>query len=819
MVSASCARRRRLALALALAGGLGAAGLGSAACGGAPSASQASLESQAGTRREVLLARIAEDPGDVAAQLALAEEEERAGRPAAALYALEQAALGHVPLGKDLGDGDRKRLGRLLHARGLERLRRGAASALADLRRAREAGAAVPEAELLEAEVAGALAEARHSEDRRRTAGLAALAALARRPGGQALWRGSSEEATSEQQADLGAWLWQRGARRAATELLERAGLAADRALLLEARAWWSPSWRGDAPLPPADQLVGRRRCAVLPAAAMARFGCAAAAVVTEGAAATDDERDLLASPAWSAPSSAGAERDPAQAAAWVVLAVRAYLGDELEDARRELERRVDLAWVTSALRRDELPLYARPTLLRLAGEPAAAAAALTQAVRQGTRAPASPPSQPPARSAAPGRGRATAQPTQATQSSQSSLPTVPSVPSLSPGQRLVLAYELALAGRTAELSSILVEGEGPAAARLRRTTPEAIALEADEATKATKANEATKADEVAKARDDRADRAERADQAAAATAIAQLGGAAARQPQLVEVARAYRRDVAVAERKAADFAAGSADAAFGWAQLGALYAALEAPAASRLAWERAAAASAEPAFSRGLALALAAARDPDAALLAMVQAAAASGDPSPVLVEVAAELVRAGAPLHGLQAAKSAIDLATPQTWRAALAVAHRAAAALGRRSELRALEALGAEADETPWSASPASSSASPASSNTSPTSSSAIAALLKAAKGDPSSASLALRAAAAAAPAEAIELLWRATRWSPRSAEVRAALLPRLPAGDWRHPLMIRELAELAALPDRATSSIALAALRAAPPRTAR
>lgn len=733
--------------ALGIAGALVAGVIG---CGG-----------RAAGDRDATIVRVVEDPDDVAAQLRLAALEDRAGRPAAALEALEEAMRRRTPLGADLESEDRRRLARLLAQRGQERLGRGAASAGEDLRRAREAGWLVSEAELLAAEEVAALAEARHSEERRRNGGLEKLAKLSARPGGEEVWKGALAQADDKERVALGVWLWERGARRAGYELLERGQAGRDegaRDVYLEARAWWAPSWRGEAPLPEAALLVGPRRCDVVPPAEARRWGCDAAAVVSGGPGVSEAERAALRTPPV-------AERDPEQAAAWVSIVMRGGLEDEVAGVQRELSRRVDVAWVTAVERRRLIPLYARPTLLRMAGAQVAAKAALAMAT---------------------------------------------AVPPAVASQRLVLACELLLSGAPPARAMEMVkeDAEAPAVLRLRSI---ARGLEMGSASGTASASPAPSGSAEPRTI------AEWADQAAAAAAMAMVGGApgsaphqapaaaAQRQAMLRQIAAQLRREASVARRLAADFVATSDDAAIAWAQLGALYSLLDDPASARAAWQAAVDRSPEPALVRGLALALAAAGDPDAALLAMVQAAAASGDPSPVLIEVAAELVRAGSPLHGLQAAKDAIDLASPATARTAVAVAHRAALALGRPAEARALEALGADpgpdADADAEVDGDADGDDAPA------------AAGGDRSNGQGSAQSGGPREGPRSDQSDRIDRLWRASRWAPRSVPLRAALLGRLPPADPRRPLVLRELASLAVSAERTISAAAVAALRGA------
>lgn len=639
---------------------------GAASCGGArPDPSSAREAAAAADRREALLARVLVAPDDVAAWLELAAEEDRAGRPSAALDALEQARLVRAPLGQDLDERDRQREARLLAARGRARLLRGAASALADLQKARAAGAPVEDGELLAAEVAAALAEARHSDARRRAAGLSRLRQLGERGGSAATARGALATASAAERAAWAAWLWERGAKRAAYDVLLALGARSGGApppglgdaaaeLWAEASAWWRPSWRRLAPIPAVPRSAARR-CAVVPLLGAAPLACAPSQVVSAGARSTAPERDVLALPL----DGAGPRLWPtADSDALVTMLVRGYLEGQLDDLAPALLRLIDLRQTTGSAEAELQARAGRALLLRLAGDTAAAEAALRQA---------------------------------------------DAAPPATTSERLVLAYEHLVRGDVAGASPLLPsageEASAPAVLRLRAV---AEALSA-----------APSGGAVSGALVDLPAVADRAAVRAALVATAWLDPSASeaelaeRGELLLAIAARYRGDVAVARRRAADLVATSADAAAAWAQLGALYLLLDDPASARAAWQAAVDRSAEPGFLQGLALAAAAAKDPDAALVFMTSAAAASGDPAVVIVDVAEELLRAGSPVPALQAARAALELAPLERYAAALDVAVRAARALDRRDELVALEKLGA-ATATPSSIGDASSAA---------------------------------------------------------------------------------------------------------------
>jgi hypothetical protein len=676
--------------------------------------------------------RIVQSAADVAAHRALASLEDRSGRPAAALAALEDAARQQGGIGSDFDDQDRLRFGRLLWHRGLHRLRRGAASANLDLSRALALGWPVPVTDLRDGKVAQALTELRSSDLQRRRRGLATLATLAMQPDGQPQWRGAVSAASPAQQAALGQWLWQRGARRAGYHLLAswraRTPVAAGdlgpdpmHDLYLEALSWWSPSWRDDAPAPAAQYRFGPRRCSVTSPAQASAWRCDAASLVSDGWTSTIAELDVIR-------TVFSPTQQAEQAAAWTVIIVRAFLEGEVSDYGAELARRIDIAAVTSPGRLSDLPTYVRPTLLRLAGSDATAA--LTAALAAAPR---------------------------------------------SPAHRLLLGFEAALAGKDRDriLRQLAMTDDAGAIADDARSVRRVLAG----------------ADVIAPGLPSDVD----ADRAAAAAALTWFGADLAAELRLRDIAAGYRRDVAVARRKASDFIAVSPDAALAWAQLASLYLLIDDPGSSRLAWQQAIELSPEPMFQHGLALALAASGDGDAALLALVQAAANSGDPSAILLDGAQALLAAGSALHSLEIAKQAIELASPVTWRPALDVAYQAAVSLQRPELIAALRSMGGIGSDLPIHTEPAG---------------------MEMADRDPSNAALAIAAAALQSPAQASLRLEIAARWNPMSVAVRAALLRSIDEGDARRRRCLAELMQLARSADRVVAAAAVKTLRGLP-----
>src|SRR4029079_17245081 len=100
----------------------------------------------------------------------------RVGRPSEAIDALEAVVALGGPLGGRWHAEDKARLARLIAARGRARRARGAATALADLERARSLGATVADAELRAAHIAGAIEALHHSDPGVRDKGRRTLA-------------------------------------------------------------------------------------------------------------------------------------------------------------------------------------------------------------------------------------------------------------------------------------------------------------------------------------------------------------------------------------------------------------------------------------------------------------------------------------------------------------------------------------------------------------------------------------------------------------------------------------------------------------------
>jgi tetratricopeptide (TPR) repeat protein len=335
--------------------------------------------------RRDLQIRVTGDPRDVAGRLALAALDERIHRPSEAIDALEAVVALGGPLGVRWHAEDQARLARLIAARGRARLARGAATALADLERARGLGAAITEDELRRARAAGAIVALRHSDaevrdDGRRTlaalatpvtpvtpvtSGAPAMPGVAMTPGGAAMpedagehgavdeWAGARTGALPEQRGRFGVWLWEQGARRAAWDELSAWHAAThpprDQALqeaYLTAARWWTPL---DRPGPPAEDLVGPARCAF------------ALCMPHEVAGENLLERAYLVAPL------APPVRDPADAAALAVITLHQALRGETSWGAA-LAARVDLPAFADPKQLAKLPRYAQPIFARLAG-------------------------------------------------------------------------------------------------------------------------------------------------------------------------------------------------------------------------------------------------------------------------------------------------------------------------------------------------------------------------------------------------------------------------------------------------------------------
>ncbi|HEV7557324.1 MAG TPA: hypothetical protein VGO00_17775, partial [Kofleriaceae bacterium] len=251
----------------------------------------------------------------------------------------------------------------------------------------------------------------------------------------------------------------------------------------------------------------------------------------------------------------------------------------------------------------------------------------------------------------------------------------------------------------------------------------------------------------------------------------------------LAAIAAAFSRDPGIAERLGRDLVAASIDAAVAHAALGAMFDALADPGRARREWQAAVDASPEVRCVLGLAAAQARAGDGDAALITVTTAAAASGDPATTWNVVAAALV-GRKPQQALEAARSAIELAGPDSLARALEIAITASQALGRTDQVTSLRQRLAHVSPLPREVD----------ASNDPT--------------DPTGALVELRKEASPA---VVDRAWIASRWNPRDVALRIALHDNLAPNDPRRATIDGELALLAGDADQDRGLAAAVALR--------
>ena len=301
--------------------------------------------------RQDLEVQVLSSPRDVQLRLALARLADTAGRPAQALAELEAVIRIGGPIGTRWHAEDRATFARLLAARGRVRLARGASSALDDLTRAKGYGAAIDSREIERARATVALAQLRHVDAKERAKGQATIASLAGTTFADPSWLGAKPQPVPRDRGEWGAWLWQRGAKRAAYEALRdwfattgaKGGPLHD--AYLRAVAWWTPI---DLPAPSSGDLVGAERCRFAGAPS-----CTPQDVLDDPAAAAA----LLDAPF-------AARSSEADAGAWLALTlVPALRGDA--GWGEAVARRIDL----SAAGAGTIAPYARSAAAQLAGK------------------------------------------------------------------------------------------------------------------------------------------------------------------------------------------------------------------------------------------------------------------------------------------------------------------------------------------------------------------------------------------------------------------------------------------------------------------
>jgi hypothetical protein len=164
-------------------------------------------------------------------------------------------------------------------------------------------------------------------------------------------------------------------------------------------------------------------------------------------------------------------------------------------------------------------------------------------------------------------------------------------------------------------------------------------------------------------------------------------------EPELLVVARAFRRDPTIAARLGRELVGRSIDRAVGQAAVGALFDALGDPARARTMWLGASEDSDDAAIVTDYACAVARTSDGDAALVAGASAAAASGDPAVTWLQIGHALMRGGRALDVITAMRSAIDLAGANALAEALELAIEASRRVGRDAQADRLAAQRAQ------------------------------------------------------------------------------------------------------------------------------
>lgn len=598
---------------------------------------------------DALRFRVASDPRDVLAHLELARLELVAGRPGAAIRHFAIARRNDA-----LRPDDRVALGRLLVERFHARLAHGDGDAFRDLESAARLGGDLgsgPGVDLrAEAYFLAALSALRRGNRWGRRDGLDHLGEAAKlAPDDPRHAVVAPDRAPLESLAMAGAWLHRGGASKAARQALEsyvtRGGREA-RALRawVAARLWWGEdrvasglrgeliaagvsacpfSWSGE----PADSP--------LQVAAVDAPGCAgtlwAVAIGDPWYAELVVER--AAAESWRIV-------DPDDAAAWSLIALRRWLaGIGSFDDRSEMLDRIDVAKVASS---PELPVWAAPTLRRLAGDPT-----MVQALDRALAA----------------------------------------SDGLESGQRLLLAAEAALAGRSpAVVAELLAPVTGPGLASdgwllrfllagprsdsmaeiLRKVTDPAVRR------RLVRRHPAVAVMPPRGGRDDRA--------------VSTVGDVVSRDEvvALAGIVAGYFRDPTVADRRAGDFVDGAPYIGQRGPVVAGLFLALGEPGRARLWWQRVVAASPRHASHvHELGAALAAAGDGEAAAVRFVAAAALSGDTGHTSLRAADELLATGHTLLAIAAGRRALPITAPVRRAPVYRVLARAMTELGRDQE----------------------------------------------------------------------------------------------------------------------------------------
>lgn len=243
---------------------------------------------------------------------------------------------------------------------------------------------------------------------------------------------------------------------------------------------------------------------------------------------------------------------------------------------------------------------------------------------------------------------------------------------------------------------------------------------------------------------------------------------------ELVRIARAFRRDPAIAERLGRDAIMHAVESTIARATIAALFDALGDPGRARTLWLAASAESDESAIVAGYAAAAARAGDGDAALVVATGAAASSGDPAVVWVDVARALRRGNRPIDALTALRSALDLAGANTLPDVLELASETSRLVGRTEQADRFAARRAR--------------------------------LSPPAAGHAARRVELAELAQHAPDASVLAAAWVATRGDPHGVELRAALVAALEHDDPRRATLEAELVLLSADrdPDRGLSA---------------
>lgn len=246
-------------------------------------------------------------------------------------------------------------------------------------------------------------------------------------------------------------------------------------------------------------------------------------------------------------------------------------------------------------------------------------------------------------------------------------------------------------------------------------------------------------------------------------------------EAELGVVARAYRRDVAVAERLAGELVGRTIDRAIGQAAIGALFDALGDPGRARTLWLGASGDSDDAAIVEGYACAAARAGDGDATLVIGATAAAASGDPAVTWISIGHALMRGNRMLDVITAMRSALDLAGANALAEALDLAIEASRRTGRDAQADGFAALRAQLQPPPVGHE------------------AQRVELAELALHDPN--------------ASVLAAAWVATRTDPADLALRAALVSALERGDVRRQTILDELAAIAGDrdPERALTAV--------------